>query len=62
MIYACTIISILCNVNMLSFYFCKHEFKIAMINTRNNNSSARPIPPRKNNASLCSQKDLLDNV
>ena len=33
-----------------------------MINTRNNNSSARPIPPRKNNASLCSQKDLLDNV
>ena len=50
------------NVDMLSFYFCKQEYKIAMINTRNNNSSARPVPTRKNNASSCSQKDLPDNL
>ena len=61
MIYACTIISILCNVSMLSFYFCKQEYKITMVTTRNKNSSTRLIPTRKNNATSCSQKDLPDN-
>ena len=62
MIYACTFISILCNVNMLSFYFCDQEYKIAMVNTRNKDSSTRLIPTRKNNATSCSQKDLPDNL
>ena len=62
MIYACTIISILCNVNMLSFYFCKQEYKITMVTTCNKNSSTRLIPTRKNNATSCSQKDLPDNL
>ena len=35
------------NVDMLSFYFCKQEYKITMSNTRNSKSSARLIPTRK---------------
>ena len=31
------------NVDMLSFYFCKQEYKITMSNTRNRKSSARLI-------------------
>ena len=33
-----------------------------MVNTRNNNSSARLIPTRKNNTSSYSQKHPSDNV
>ena len=33
-----------------------------MINTHNNNISARLIPTRKDNTSSCSQKDLSDNL
>ena len=47
---------------MLSFHFCKQEYKIVMVNTRNKNSSTRLVPTRKNNATSCSQKDLPDNL
>ena len=63
MIYACTFIDFFFgNVNMLSFYFCKQEYKIAMVNNPNKNSSTRLISTRKNNVTYYSQNDIPDNV
>ena len=47
---------------MLSVYFCRQDYKIIMVNTRNNRISARLVPIRKNDASSYSQKYFPVNL